>query len=65
MKRLTRTAIILMLRAIANLTGRECHKDCHARRNDCYILLRSRSVWCLRELILDIIDAMTEKGGRL
>lgn len=65
MKRLTRTAIILMLRAIANLTGRECHKDCHARRNDCYILLRSRSVWCLRELILDIIDAMTGKGDRL
>lgn len=65
MKRLTRTAIILMLRAIAKLAGRECNKDCHARRNDCYILLRSRSVWCLRELILDIIDAMTGKGDRL
>lgn len=65
MKRLTRTAIILMLRAIAKLAGRECNQDCHARRNDCYILLRSRSVWCLRELILDIIDAMMGKGDRL
>ena len=65
MKKTTRFIIIQMLRAIAKLAGRECHKDCHARRNDCYILLRSRSVWCLRELILDIIDAMTGKGDRL
>lgn len=65
MKRLTRTAIILMLRAIAKLAGKDCRKDCHARRNDCYVMLRTRSIWCLRELILDIIDAMTGKGDRL